>query len=145
MTRRASLCAVAVGVVLALPLPSLAGGGARNLVVTAQVRSALRHAFLAAHRKLPPRRVKGPLRGTAYYGRYRGREYAFADFSIPVFGTQDQPELFRRPVGGGWRDLGDTGGDICPPSVPLPLLQAWHLRRSSRVERNGRSVWCYAP
>ena len=57
--RRASLSALAVAVALALPPPSLAGNGARNLVVTPQVRSALRHAFLAAHRKLAPRRVKG--------------------------------------------------------------------------------------
>ena len=49
-------------------------------------------------------------------------------FSIPRFGTTDQPELFRRPAGALWRDLGDTGGDVCPPYVPLPLIKVWQLK-----------------
>ena len=143
MTKRV-LLSLAIAMLL-VPMSSLAAGGARNLVVTPSVRAALRQAFLSAHRNLAPRRVKGPLKGTTYYGRYRGREYAFADFSIPVFGTQDQPEVFWRPARGVWRDRGDTGGDICPPTVPLPLIKVWHLKRSSQVKVNGSWVWCYAP
>jgi len=86
-----------------------------------------------------------PLRGRTYYGSYQGREYAVAVFSIPRLGTQDQPEVFRRPRGGVWRDLGDTGGDICPPTIPLSLLKVWNFQRSSTTESNGRSVQCYAP
>jgi hypothetical protein len=117
-----------LGSVGLLATPAGAADGARNLVATPSVKAALRTAFLHAHPKLPPAKVAGPLKGRTYYGSYRGREYALAVFSIPRFGTTDQPELFRRPAGGAWRDLGDTGGDVCPPYVPLPLIKVWRLK-----------------
>jgi len=109
------------------------------------VKAALRAAFIRTHSNLAARSIRGPLRGRTYYGSYQGREYAVAVFSIPRLGTQDQPEVFRRPRGGVWRDLGDTGGDICPPTIPLSLLKVWNFQRSSTTESNGRSVQCYAP
>lgn len=136
--------AVAVLAFVAVP-PALSAGGARNLAATPKVKAALRAAFIRTHSKLTARFVRGPLRGRTYYGSYQGREYAVAVFSIPRFGTQDQPEVFRRPSAGVWRDLGDTGGDICPPTIPLPLLKVWNFQRSSTAEINGRSVQCYAP
>lgn len=102
-----------------------------NLVATAKVKAALRTAFLHNHRRYAPRKVKGPLKGSTFYGRYGQTKYAFASFSIPRFGTQDQPELFKRLPGRAWRDLGDTGGEICKGSVPLPLIRVWHLRAGS--------------
>ena len=120
-------------------------GGARNLAATPKVKTALHAAFIRAHSNLTARSIRGPLRGRTYYGSYQSREYAVAVFSIPRLGTQDQPEVFRRPSAGVWRDLGDTGGDICPPTIPLPLLKVWNFQRSSTTESNGRSVQCYAP
>jgi hypothetical protein len=109
------------------------------------MKAALRTAFIRAHSNLAASSVRGPLRGRTYYGSYQRREYAVAVFSIPRFGTQDQPEIFRRPLAGRWRDLGDTGGDICPPTIPLPLMKLWHFQQSSMTVSNGRSVQCYAP
>jgi hypothetical protein len=139
--------AIAIVAVLAsVAVPGAwSSGGARNLAATPKVKSALRATFIRTHSSLTARSIRGPLRGRTYYGSYQGREYAVAVFSIPRLGTQDQPEVFRRPSAGVWRDLGDTGGDICPPTIPLPLLKVWNFQRSSTTESNGRSVQCYAP
>lgn|SRR3954467_2211389 len=135
-----------VALVASVAVPAAwSAGGARNLAATPKVKSALRAAFIQTHSNLTARSIRGPLRGRTYYGSYEHREYAVAVFSIPRLGTQDQPEVFRRPRAGVWRDLGDTGGDICPPTFPLPLLKVWDFRRSSTTESNGRSVQCYAP
>jgi hypothetical protein len=139
--------AIAVVALLAsIAVPAAwSAGGARNLAATPKVKAALRAAFIRTHSNLTARSIRGPLRGRTYDGSYQGREYAVAVFSIPRLGTQDQPEVFSRPSAGAWRDLGDTGGDICPPTIPLPLLRVWNFQRSSTTESNGRSVQCYAP
>jgi hypothetical protein len=143
--RTSSLIAV-VAVLASVAVPTAwSAGGARNLAATPKVKAALRAAFIRTHSNLTARSIRGPLRGRTYYGSYQSREYAVAVFSIPRFGTQDQPEVFRRPSAGAWRDLGDTGGDICPTTIPLPLLKVWNFQRSSTTESNGRSVQCYAP
>lgn len=102
-----------------------------NLVATAKVKAALRTAFLHTHKRYTSAQVKGPLKGTTYYGRYGQTKYAFATFSIPRFRTQDQPELFKRLPGRAWRDRGDTGGEICKRDVPLPLIKVWKLKAGS--------------
>jgi hypothetical protein len=118
---------------LAAALPAVgAGAKAVNLVATPRVKAKLRAAFLIKHHQYSQRRVKGPLKGTTYYGRYGRTEYAFATFSVPRTGTTDQPELFKRPAGGVFRDVGDTGGEICKRDVPLALIKVWRLKRSSR-------------
>jgi len=121
------------------------GGGARNLVATPAVKAGLRTAFVHAHPRFAAARITGPLRGTTYYGSVGGLEYAVATFSVPTFGTQDQPEVFRRSPGARWRDLGDTGGDVCPGVVPLALLRVWHFVPSSKTRVGGVWVQCYAP
>jgi len=142
---RAWSAIVIVAVLASVAVPGAwSAGGARNLAATPRVKAALRAAFIRTHSNLTARSIHGPLRGRTYYGSYQGREYAVAVFSIPRLGTQDQPEVFRRPSAGVWRDLGDTGGDICPPTIPLPLLKVWNFRRSSTTESNGLSVQCYA-
>jgi hypothetical protein len=143
--RAPSLIAVVAVLASVAAAAAWSAGGARNLAATPKVKTALRAAFIRTHSNLTARSIRGPLRGRTYYGSYQRREYAVATFSIPGFGTQDQPEVFRRPGAGVWRDLGDTGGDICPPTIPLPLLKVWNFRRSSTTESNGRSVQCYAP
>jgi hypothetical protein len=121
------------------------GGGARNLVATPAVKAALRSAFVHAHSRFAAAQIKGPLPGTTYYGSAGGFEYAVATFSVPRFATQDQPEIFRRTAGGRWRDLGDTGGDVCPGVVPLSLLRVWHFVPSAKTRVDGVWVQCYAP
>jgi hypothetical protein len=138
----ALLLTVAIAVIAA-PSAQPATRDARNLVATPKVKQALRAAFLAKSGRT--RGIKGPLKGTTYYGSYRGREYAFATFSVPRFGTQDQPEVFSRVAGGRWFDRGDTGGEICPGWIPLPLIKVWKLHRSSYSVIRGQKVWCYTP
>jgi hypothetical protein len=115
-----------------------------NLIATPAVKFALRAAFLAEHRQYAPSDVDGPIKGRTYFGRYRGIEYALAVFSVPGTGTTDQPELFRRPAGGRWRDLGDTGGTVCPPWIPLPLLKTWEFVAAGYSVVAGKRVRCYA-
>jgi hypothetical protein len=142
---RASILIAVIAFASVAVLAARTAEGARNLAATPKVKAALRAAFIRTHSSLTASTIRGPVRGRTYYGSYGRREYAVAVFSIPRFGTQDQPEIFKRPVHGRWRDLGDTGGDICPATIPLPLLKLWHFQRSSTTESNGRSVQCYAP
>lgn len=131
---------------LALAAPAaLARGGPVNLVATPAVKAALRAAFLKTHSTLAPAKVRGPLKGHTYYGRYRGVEYAVATFSIARLGTTDQPEIFRRVPPQAWKDRGDTGGEVCPPWVPLPLLKLWGFVKTSYTVVKGKRVYCYAP
>ena len=117
----------------AVPAVALADGGAKNLIATPAVKAALRASFLKTHPDLAPAKVAGPIKGRTYYGSYHGKEYALATFSIPRFGTQDQPEIFTRPSGRAWKDLGDTGGDVCVPWVPLTLIKVWQLKSSGNA------------
>lgn len=124
--RPAVLSAVAAALLLAGPV----GGAvsATNLRATPTVKAALRAAHLRVVPKADRARVKGPLPGSVYYARHRGREYALAVFSHPRTGTTDQPELFIRPTGGRWVDKGDTGGAVCDfRIVPKPVLDLWAI------------------
>lgn len=71
--------------------------------------------------------TRGPL-GHVYYGRCGSRFYALASFSHRTpqqnFGTQDQPEHFKRAAHKRWQDKGDTGGDVCG-TAPKELIQLW--------------------
>ena len=96
-----------------------------NLVATPAVKRALRAAFLRLHRSARPSSVRGPLKGSVYYARYGRFYWALATFSLPVVGTTDQPEVFRRVAGGRWVDKGDTGGNLC--AVPRPVVAVWRL------------------
>lgn len=96
-------------------------------MATPAVKAVLRSAFLDAHSTLDPPRIKGPIRGTTYYGAVGRREYALATFSMPDTGVTDQPEVFSRPPGGAWRDLGDTGGGY-GGRIPAAPPKAWDLR-----------------
>ena len=125
--------------------PALASGGPVNLVATPAVKAALRAAFLKTHSTLALTRVKGPLKGRTYYGRYHAVLYAVATFSIARLGTTDQPELFRRVPPRAWKDLGDTGGEVCPPVIPLPLIKLWGFVKTSYSIVKGKRVYCYAP
>jgi hypothetical protein len=129
----AKLLAVCIlGLVVAWPLQADAKTAAtpiaRNLVVTAKVKAALRAAHL---RTIPPAdraKTRGPLRGSTYYGSYGSRLYALATFSHPRVGTTDQPELFSKAPGRPWRDHGDTGGCLTQGIIPPALIRLWHLR-----------------
>jgi len=146
-----SLIVLAFGA-LALPLASssqVSSGGARNLAVTPKIKHQLRVAYVAspvlvAHRgRIEAALIRGPIKGTIHYGRYRAREYAIADFSIPAYGTLYQPEVFSRTIGGRWFDRGESGGMVCSNMVPIPLLNAWKLTVYSETTA-GRRIQCFA-
>jgi hypothetical protein len=126
-----SLLTVVVALTLAAGAFSAADKRAVRLPATPRVKQMLRASFLLKHHRYAQRRVKGPLKGSVYYGRYGRTRYAFATFSVPRTGTTDQPELFKRPPNGLFRDLGDTGGEICKRDVPLPLIRVWRLKPTS--------------
>jgi hypothetical protein len=115
-----------------------------NLVATPAVKAHLHAAFLRLHNTLAPARIRGPLAGRTYYGRYGSTRYAVATFSVDG-GTDDQPELFRHRSGGMWRDLGDTGGEVCPGRIPVPLIKLWGFVPTSYSIVHGKRVYCYAP
>jgi hypothetical protein len=97
----------------------------RNLLATAKVKATLRATHLATLPGTLRPQVRGPLKGTTFYGTYRGSFYAIATFWMSKVGTTDQPELFSRAAHGGWRDRGDTGGCINELIVPPALLSRW--------------------
>lgn len=97
-------------------------GRAVNLRVTPRLKAKPGAAYLAWHTGTNRARLRGPLPGSTYYARLGRGEWAIATFSHPVTGTTDQPEVFNRPIGGRWVDIGGTG-DPCP-AVPRPVVLA---------------------
>jgi hypothetical protein len=77
-------------------------------------------------------RITGPV-GRVHLGVCGSERYALAVFDATYnglyFGVTDQPERFVKPAGGGWRDIGNTGGPPCG-SAPTALLVAWKIVRS---------------
>jgi hypothetical protein len=109
------------------PAPVTSTPAAQNLVATARVKAALRAAHLALLQPSQRVGVRGPLKGTTYYGSVGRWHYALATFSHPGVGTTDQPELFSKAPGRRWRDRGDTGGCLSKGIIPRGLLQVWRL------------------
>jgi hypothetical protein len=74
--------------------------------------------------------ITGPV-GRVDLGACGATRYAEATFDARYngvyFGAEDQPERFVRR-GGGWRDIGNTGGDPCG-SAPTALLVGWRIVR----------------
>jgi hypothetical protein len=108
--------------------PARAAATCHKLAPTHRLRTTLRRV----HRRALPAgtHARGPV-DRVFYGRCGRRLYAFASFRHRVngvnFGTQDQPERFRRRTHHRWRDRGDTGGDLCGLAPPV-LLRAWGFR-----------------
>jgi len=77
-------------------------------------------------------KITGPV-GPVDLGICSGKKYALATFDARYngfyFGPTDQPERFIKPPGGGWRDIGNTGGAPCG-SMPTALLVAWKIVRA---------------
>jgi hypothetical protein len=97
------------------------------------VSHTLKKHLLKTHRAAAgsTERIAGPV-GRVRYGRCRGGAYyALASFTQGALGTQDQPEAFKRTLGGLWRDRGDTGGDPTG-KAPGPLLALWGYRSPSQ-------------
>jgi len=130
---------VTLGVLVALLIPTATpatppadtSATCRVLPVSTSLRTTLRrvHVRYLQSNLDKPFTVRGP-RGRVYNGRCGSTQYALASFSATIggtfFGTQDQPERFRRKVGRRWRDLGDTGGDPCF-TAPRALLELWNI------------------
>ncbi len=111
---------------VALPLASTAAGcgdspNAVNLRLTAGVKGALRHAFLAAN---PGARAE-LVPGRTYYGLHVGIQYAVATFAVP--GRTAYPAIFSDGGSGRWRLLRVTHGGVCSGVVPVDLIQTWWL------------------
>jgi hypothetical protein len=141
--RAVTVCVALLAVSSAVAIAGTDAPQPVNLVATPAIKTQLHSAFLRLHSTIAPARIRGPLKGRTYYGRYGATKYAVATFSIDG-GTDDQPELFRRPASRGWKDLGDTGGEICPGRVPLPLIKLWGFVRTSSVIVGGKRAYCYA-
>ena len=108
---------------------------ARSLVLPQTVRAELASAWTGAQ-GLKPGDVKG-LRPGAYYGYVPATRtfWALVDF-VPADASpdskvavkiQDGPWVLSRRQGQRWRLVGDTGGLVCPPSVPAVMLAAWAI------------------
>jgi hypothetical protein len=93
---------------------------AKNLVATPQIT----HELLLAW---GDPKVKGPLPGTTYLGRYGDIRYAVAVFDLPVTGTTDQPELLVQLPGEFWITVTEVGGGPLSEvrAVPCPLRKVW--------------------
>jgi len=125
--RRRALAVVAG--LAALTHVAQAAPSPHNLVASVAVKSQLREAHLRVVPLGSRSKVRGPLKGSTYYGSYGSTRYAIATFSTEGLGTTDQPELFSKPLGKPWRDRGDTGGCISGRIIPPPLLLLWGLER----------------
>jgi hypothetical protein len=118
-------------------------GSARTLVLPPLVRDQIIAAWVAG-RGAERGDVEGISPGTGYYGYMpsTGTYWATADFdptgawerkakaapnSRVALLFQDGPWVFSHKQGQAWRYLGDTGGVVCPPQVPAPMLAAWGL------------------
>lgn len=116
----------------AIAAPVLACGGGWmgvNLVATTGVKASLRSAYMAAHPRLAPGQVAGPVAGRTYYGDYSGTRYAVATFvvaSAPAY-----PTIFSTDGRGRWHVRRQTHGGICTDVVPIELIGAWWLERWS--------------
>ena len=114
-----------------------AGDGATNLRIYPGFAGDLQRAFFRIH---DVHEWKGPLSGYSchslihdkhrfcgryhvFYARYRGAEYAAATFWGRHTGATDQPEHFKRAVGGRWRDTGDGWPPQC--AFPAPVVKVW--------------------
>lgn len=109
---------------------------ARNLRPTAGLRRALRVAHLARVPRAQRRGVRGPLNGSSRRPRTQVKwavfgtgQWAIATFSRRGRGTRGQPQIFRRPSRGAWRDLGASNG--CLATVPAQVRAVWRLSRGT--------------
>jgi hypothetical protein len=122
-------------------------GSGRTLLLPPLVRDQIIAAWVAGVR-LEPGDVAGVSPGTAYYGYMpsTGTYWAVAMFdpteawerkaraspgSSVALQFQDGPWVFSHKRGQGWRYVGATGGEVCPPKVPAAMLAAWGLSAGS--------------
>jgi len=96
-----------------------------NLVLTPQVKSGLRAAYLAAHPEVSPASVGAPVSGRTYYGRYSGTSYAVATFRVG--GAPAYPTVFRTDGNARWHLRRETHGGVCSDVVPVELIKTWSL------------------
>jgi hypothetical protein len=138
MAERSARWAALGAVVLALAGVALAPGSSgasatsgTGACIVLPVTPGLKSTLLRVHGATQDRDTKttGPF-GRIYYGRCAKAFYALASFRHRTpkvdFGTQDQPERFRRRLKQRWEDRGDTGGFVCE-AAPKALLKLWKL------------------
>jgi hypothetical protein len=115
--------------------PTRAAVSCRALATPASLGAtllALHRAYMRHQPDVHKPKITGPV-GHVYLGVCGSQRYALAAFDATYnglyFGVTDQPERFVKPAGGGWRDIGNTGGAPCG-SAPTALLVAWNIVRS---------------
>jgi hypothetical protein len=121
------------------------GAAPMNLVTTNAVRAALVDAF-ATGQHISRSYVAGTAPGSVYYAYDPGTHayWALAQFSSsaaaaqahqqfagtakdPYIQFQDGPWIFKSPDNSSWTLVGDTGGTVCPSSLPMSLVRLWNL------------------
>jgi hypothetical protein len=115
--------------------PARAATSCRALATPASLGATLlaqHRAYMRHQPDVHKPKITGPV-GRVYLGVCGSERYALAVFDATYnglyFGPTDQPERFVEPAGGGWRDIGNTGGEPCG-SAPTALLEAWKIVRS---------------
>jgi len=129
-----ALLTAAAGPAAAVGAPARVATSCRVLATPASLGPtllALHRTYMLHQPDVHKPKITGPV-GRVYLGVCGLERYALADFDATYnglyFGVQDQPERFVKPAGGGWRDIGNTGGEPCG-SAPTALLEAWKIVR----------------
>lgn len=132
-----SVAAAAIVSLLAFGLPFGAhaqmqsSSNCKKLAVTPALKQTLLNVHVTTQRRFGNMQsISGPT-GKVYYGRCSAG-YALASFRHNG-ALDDQPEHFRRSPGHGWRDLGDTGGDVCN-TAPKALLKLWGFKKRCQLD-----------
>ena len=129
------LLTTTTGPAAAVMAPAGAASSCRALPTPASLGAtllALHRTYMLHQPDVHKPRITGPV-GRVHLGVCGSERYALAVFDATYnglyFGVTDQPERFVKPAGGGWRDIGNTGGPPCG-SAPTALLVAWKIVRS---------------
>jgi hypothetical protein len=130
-----ALLTTTAGPAAAVAAPARVATSCRALPTPASLGAtllALHRAYMLHQPDVHKPRITGPV-GRVYLGVCGSERHALAVFDATYnglyFGVTDQPERFVKPAGGGWRDIGNTGGEPCG-SAPTALLEAWKIVRS---------------
>lgn len=95
-------------------------GAAHPLVVTTALAAALGVARDAQRGR------SASAAQPAAIDRIQAGRHGTTDWALAAFDTADEPVLFRRPVGGAWALIGDSGGPGCP-RIPAQIRALWGL------------------
>lgn len=106
------------------PPPTSSSSGAINLPATEALRRTLFRLVIRFKSRAEAATIHGPNPGTLYYGRYKGIQYAVADFTHD--NGDDLHQAFYLKTPNGWDYVPDVGGKPTDVTfVPCPLRRVW--------------------